>query len=108
MAITALWPMSPTKKHVIDGAVPDDIEEQIRNLASKVAGVIEIEKSGIRKSWISFLMEIHVLVQEDISVREGNDIGHEVKTLLLNSDLKITDVSVHIEPNIENPSICID
>jgi len=89
----------PAFNEVMDGAVPDDTEEQIRKLASQIDGVIEIEKCRIRKSGIGLIMDIHVVVQEDKSVREGHEIGHNVKNILLESDLQIIDVTVHVEPN---------
>jgi len=92
--------LRPALNEVMDGAAPEDIEEQIRKLASQVDGVIEIEKCRIRKSGIGLLMDIHVVVQGDISVREGHKIGHDVKNHLLQSELQITDVTVHVEPNV--------
>ncbi len=88
----------PALNEVMDGAVPVDIEGQIRNLASQVDGVLEIEKCRIRKSGLGLLMDIHVVVQGDVSVNEGHEIGHAVKNILLESNLKIVDVTVHIEP----------
>ena len=82
----------------MDGAVADDVDENVRKVASQINGVIEIEKCRIRKSGIGLLMDIHVVVLGDITVREGHIIGHEVKDHLLNSDLKISDVTVHVEP----------
>jgi len=88
----------PALNEVMDGAVPDDIDKNVRKIASQVNGVLEIEKCRIRKSGIGLLMDLHVVVRGDISVREGHIIGHEVKDHLLNSDLQISDVTVHIEP----------
>ena len=88
----------PALNEVMDGAVPDDIDKNVRKVASQVNGVLEIEKCRIRKSGIGLLLDIHVVVLGDISVREGHIIGHEVKDHLLNSNLKISDVTVHVEP----------
>lgn len=89
----------PALNEVMDGAAPDEIEDQIRKIASNVEGVIEIEKCRIRKSGLGLLMDIHVVVQGEISVQEGHQIGHEVKNHLLESELQVTDVTVHVEPN---------
>ena len=89
----------PALNEVMDGAAPDEIEDQIRKIASNIEGVIEIEKCRIRKSGLGLLMDIHVVVQGEISVEEGHEIGHEVKNHLLESELQITDVTVHIEPD---------
>lgn len=88
----------PALNEVMDGAPPDETEDQIRLIASSVEGVIEIEKCRIRKSGLGLLMDIHVVVDGDIPVKEGHQIGHDVKDRLLKSDLHITDVSIHIEP----------
>lgn len=93
----------PALNEVMDGAVPDDIENQIRKLASRAEGVLDIEKCRIRKSGLGLLMDIHVIVQEDITVKEGHEIGHNVKVILLESDLRISDVTVHVEPGQLDP-----
>ncbi len=89
----------PALNEVMDSAAPDEIEHKIREIAANVEGVIEIEKCRIRKSGLGLLMDIHVVVQGDISVQEGHQIGHEVKNCLLESEIQITDVTVHVEPN---------
>lgn len=89
----------PAIYEVMDGAPSGEIEDKIRILASSVEGVVEIEKCRIRKSGLGLLMEIHVVVDGDIPVKDGHQIGHDVKDVLMNSTLQIVDVSVHIEPD---------
>ena len=50
------------------------------------------------KSGLSHLVDIHVRVDGDLTVREGHDIAHAVQDALLASALRVTDVAVHIEP----------
>ncbi len=88
----------PAVNEVMDAAAPEEIENQIRQVAARVAGVLSIEKCRIRKSGLGLLMDIHVVVDGNISVRKGHKIGHEVKNSLLQSKLNISDVTVHIEP----------
>lgn len=88
----------PALDEVMDAAAPKEIEEEVRVLAEKVSGVAYVEKCRIRKSGLGFLMDIHVSVDGNISVREGHRIGHAVKAHLTNSNLAIEDVIVHIEP----------
>lgn len=89
----------PALNEIMDGAAPEQVESEIRKIASGVTGVLEIEKCRIRKSGLGLLMDIHVVVEGDISVREGHEIGHQVKSRLLESKLQITDVTIHVEPN---------
>lgn len=89
----------PALNEIMDSAAPEQVESEIRKIASGVTGVLEIEKCRIRKSGLGLLMDIHVVVEGDISVREGHEIGHQVKSRLLESKLQITDVTIHVEPN---------
>jgi divalent metal cation (Fe/Co/Zn/Cd) transporter len=52
----------------------------------------------VRKSGLSHLVDIHVRVDGEQTVRAGHDIAHAVQDALLASHLRITDVSVHVEP----------
>ncbi len=44
-----------------------------------------------------------IVVDGDLSVRDGHAIGHRVKIHLLASQHRINDVSVHVEPNDNQP-----
>jgi len=86
-------------REVIDAAPPPEIERQIRVFSSQIAGVGRIGKCRVRKSGLVFFVEIHVIVDGDMPVRKGHDIAHCVKDVLLESNLGIQDVTVHIEPS---------
>ncbi len=89
----------PAMNEIMDGAAPEEIEANIREISCNVEGVLEIEKCRIRKSGLGLLMDIHVVVRGDISVQQGHLIGHEVKDQLMASEMQIMDVTVHIEPD---------
>ncbi|MEE9169811.1 MAG: cation diffusion facilitator family transporter, partial [bacterium] len=90
--------LRPAMSEVMDSAVPD-VEEAVRSIAENVDGVVAVEKCRIRKSGLGLLMDIHVTVDGNISVREGHGIGHIVKDHLFQSELSIHDVVVHVEPD---------
>jgi len=83
---------------VMDIAVPAEMENDVRALALGVPGVASLDKCRIRKSGLSYLVEIEVLVAGDLSVRRGHEIAHAVKDALLTSPLGVSYVTVHIEP----------
>lgn len=84
---------------VMDTAVPVDFENEIRALAMAVPGVRSLDMCRVRKSGLSHLVDIHVRVDGDLTVREGHAIAHHVKDVLLASaPHAISDVLVHIEP----------
>jgi divalent metal cation (Fe/Co/Zn/Cd) transporter len=71
----------------------------VRAVALAVPGVRALDKVRVRKSGLSHLVDIHVRVDGELTVRAGHDIAHAVKDALLASTPHgITDVSVHIEP----------
>lgn len=84
---------------LMDAAPPDAILEQIRARAATVPGVAGIEKCHSRKSGLGLLVEIHVEVDGNMTVRNGHDIAHEVSDCLLASPLSIQHVAVHVEPS---------
>jgi cation diffusion facilitator family transporter len=83
---------------VMDIAVPPKMENEVREMASLVPGVASLDKTRIRKSGLSYLVDIQIRVAGDLSVREGHDIAHAVKDKLLASKLRVSDVTVHVEP----------
>jgi cation diffusion facilitator family transporter len=91
--------LRPALDEVMDAAAPRSLEAAVRGIASGVEGVREVEKCRIRKSGVGLLMDIHVVVDGSIPVREGHRIGHAVQDALYASDLGIHDAIVHIEPD---------
>jgi cation diffusion facilitator family transporter len=83
---------------VMDTAASPDYEAKIRACAKSVEGVIDVEKCLIRKSGLHNLIDIHVVVDGDISVRRGHEIAHQVQDALLASELRVASVLAHVEP----------
>lgn len=84
---------------VMDTAVPQTFENEVRALALAVPGVRALDKVRMRKSGLSYLVDIQVRVDGELTVRAGHDIAHAVKDALLASPLhRISDVMVHVEP----------
>ena len=83
---------------VMDIAVPAKMENDVRALAAHVPGVASLDKCRVRKSGLSYLVDIQIRVPGEMSVREGHGIAHAVKDTLLASRLRVSDVTVHVEP----------
>lgn len=85
---------------VMDTAAPTDFENEVRAIALAVVGVRALDKVRVRKSGLSYLVDIQVRVDGALTVREGHDIAHAVKDALIASvPHTISDVTVHIEPS---------
>jgi cation diffusion facilitator family transporter len=84
---------------VMDMAAPKTYENDVRAIALSVPGVKALDKLRVRKSGLSYLVDIQVRVDGELSVRAGHEIAHAVTDALLASlSHKISDVTVHIEP----------
>jgi len=90
--------LRPALFEIMDTAPRGKIVRSIRQAARSVPGVIEVEKCRARKMGLDFYVDLHVGVDGSISVHEGHEIAHQVKRAIQQSDSRIADVLVHIEP----------
>jgi cation diffusion facilitator family transporter len=88
----------PALHEMMDTAPRGEIVALIKRAASAVPGVLEVEKCLVRKMGFSFYVDLHVGVEGGISVRDGHHIAHLVKDAIKQSDSRIADVLVHVEP----------
>ncbi len=88
----------PALHEVLDTAPRGEIIGGVRAAAAAVPGVIEIDKCFVRKMGLEYYVDLHVGVNERISVREGHELAHKVKDAIRQTNPRIADVLVHIEP----------
>lgn len=86
-------------RDILDAAAPPDVVARLREIAGNVPGVTGIDELRVRRSGLVLLVDIHVEVHGALSVSEGHRIAHRVKDRLLDSELPVLDVLVHIEPS---------
>jgi cation diffusion facilitator family transporter len=91
-------------QEVLDVAPPKELVDEIRAISHAVEGVAAIDKCRVRRSGLGVFVDLHVVVDGNMPVREGHDIAHRVKDVLLESDHGILDVVVHVEPVFTAPS----
>ncbi|WP_081210929.1 cation diffusion facilitator family transporter [Salegentibacter sediminis] len=90
--------LRPALGEVMDEHMFDEMIEDIRKTSEKVPGVLETEKCLVRKTGMHFHVDLHIIVDAEITVKEGHDIAHEVKNELLTQLPEIFDVLIHVEP----------
>ena len=88
----------PAFLEIMDTAPAGNVSRAIRETARLVPGVREIDKCYVRKMGLEYYVDIHVLVDGNLSVREGHGIAHDVKDRLRAEHPTVRDVLVHIEP----------
>lgn len=91
--------LRPALGEVMDEHVYDDMIESIRLLSHEVPGVIETEKCYVRKTGMTYLVDLHITVDGSKTVKEGHEIAHDVKDVLLKNIPEIADVLIHVEPD---------
>lgn len=79
------------------GAGDEDVRE-IARLAESIKGVCSVHRLRTRRLGTGWFVDLHVLVDGNLLVREGHDIATQVQHLLLQEGPDIADVTVHIEP----------
>lgn len=91
--------LRPALGEVMDEHFYEDMIENIRELSHEVPGVIETEKCFVRKTGMTFLVDLHITVNGSQTVKEGHEIAHNVKDHLLKEMPEITNVLIHVEPD---------
>ncbi len=88
----------PALGEIMDEHLYDDLLEEIREESLKVKGVVGTEKCFIRKAGMKYQVDLHAIVNGEISVKEGHDIAHNLKDYLRNEIPNLGHVLIHIEP----------
>jgi len=89
----------PALGEIMDEQLYDDLLVEIREESVKVKGVVGTEKCFIRKAGMKYHVDLHAIVDGEISVKEGHDISHQLKDHLRNEIPNLGHVLIHIEPN---------
>ena len=95
----AAWTIvRPTLQELSETGVSPEDQAKIYRMAASLPGIIGAHALRTRNAGGAIWADIHIIVDPDMTVREGHDLSHKVRDLLVNSDLHIVDVVVHLEP----------
>ncbi len=89
----------PALGEIMDEHLYDDLLEEIRKIALTVEGIVATEKCFIRKAGMKYHIDLHAIVDANISVKNGHEIAHNLKDTLRNEIPQLGNVLIHIEPN---------
>jgi cation diffusion facilitator family transporter len=89
----------PALGEVMDEQVYDDLIEEIRVKSLEVPGVLGTEKCFVRKAGMNYNVDLHAMVDSQISVTLGHDISHQLKDHLIKELPNLGQVLIHIEPH---------
>jgi len=92
----------PAIREIMDAAPASNVEADVRAIAGKVIGVSSLDKCFVRKMGFEYFVDLHVVVDGEMSVRNGHAIAHEVKAAIQRTMPMVTDVLIHIEPEVNH------
>ncbi|MBR6032744.1 MAG: cation transporter [Bacteroidaceae bacterium] len=83
---------------LMEQSLPDEVEQEILQLAASVPGVTEPHELCTRRIGNHYAIELHILMDGNISLCEAHEKASEVEELLRQRYGKDTHVAVHVEP----------
>jgi cation diffusion facilitator family transporter len=83
---------------LMEQSLPDEVEAEMLRIAGSVEGVAEPHDLRTRRIGNHYAIELHILVDGNISLREAHDKASEVEDLLRQHYGNDTHVVVHVEP----------
>lgn len=88
----------PALGEIMDEHLNEDLVVEIRKVAQRVDGVVNTEKCFIRKAGMKYHVDLHAIVNANITVKEGHEISHVLKDTLRAEIPELGHVLIHIEP----------
>lgn len=98
MTFNAWHLLKPALSELTD-AVPDQkIVAEIREIAYSIEGVKGTHRCWVRKLGLDYFVDLDILVEGELSVREGHDLAHAVHDAVTEKLPFVRKVMVHVEP----------
>jgi len=94
-SIKIIW---PSLSELIDVGAPIETQRKIRDIALRNKNVLQVHDIRTRFISSSVLVDLHIVVEGSISVREGHNIADDVRDRITQEIPEILDVIVHVDP----------
>ena len=83
---------------LMEHSLPDEIEEEMLRMVGELPGVVNPHDLRTRRIGNHYAIELHILMDGDISLREAHNKASEVEDLLRARYGEETHIAVHVEP----------
>lgn len=93
--------LKPAIYELTDANLSVELISTLRKEIENVDQVIEVEKCFIRKMGFDYFVDVHVVVDGQLTVSEGHKIAHNAKEEIIKNHPQIAEVLIHIEPDVE-------
>lgn len=88
----------PALGEIMDENRYGDLIQEIRKKSVLVEGILGTEKCFVRKSGTKYHVDLHAIVDGDISVKEGHMLAHQLERYLRKQLPQLAHVLIHLEP----------
>lgn len=95
--------LKDSTNELMDYSIDDEQEEQIRKIAEKTEGVINLGELRTRKHGAMAYVDLTICVNKDLTVLEGHEIAHKIEKYIINEMKFVKGITVHVEPCINCP-----
>ncbi len=85
-------------RELTDASAEKEVCDQLESIAMSVEGVKDVHKCRSRSFGSGMHVDLHVLVDPQLTVREGHEISRAVRKALVEKGPDVIDVIVHLEP----------
>ena len=85
-------------RELVDQGAPLEVCERIKHLVKIHPSVVQVHNIRTRYAGNLLCVDLHVVVDGQMTVHEGHRVAEQVKNLLLHQGPDILDAEVHIEP----------
>jgi cation diffusion facilitator family transporter len=99
IATNACLLIRPALLELIDTAPDPELISRVRAVAEQVSGVLGTHKCQVRKLGVDYFVDLDVLCNPDLTIREGHEIAHDVGERLHAAFPQVRKALVHVEPS---------
>lgn len=89
----------PCFADLLESSLPEDVEAEIEAEMWRVDGVRDVHDLKTRRNGISFVIDVHVVVDPHMTIVEAHNIATNVERRLRDKYGDQTQISIHMEPD---------
>ena len=99
MIFKAAWDIvTPSYKEIMDSAEGKELEMRVIFLSNDFSEINEIHAFRSRRVGSAILVDFHMLVNPKMSVDKAHALATKFKKIILNKELEVVDIVIHVEP----------
>jgi cation diffusion facilitator family transporter len=90
----------PNISELLEQRIEKELENRIVERAAAFSEIQEVHRIRCRRQGMTVLVDLHMLVESSMTVKEAHDIAEALKAFIIEREEGVLDVLIHIEPFI--------